>query len=421
MSKKVIRLTEADLEKIVLEIINEESIDEQIISRRQNKDREKSLSTEDKSYNSFKNKINTYKNRVEGEKEKGYDVSKFNKLNLSLWAEGIYGISKNSREKTLTLVDGQNSKRAQKNYDYLVSKMDDTSKQVMNEIKEKLPSFYGYVIYRSHILISRMSGTKKSSQNVLVMKAGQKTATEEKPKQVEMPTIEFTDSGIPFDSKFESCSPQLKSEYVNTFKDSFSKALKSSLEAARQNNPSPDTISFPGVYYIKSIKVVASSSRVPHTKNCDAKYYINNDGNNEQGFLNLSTDRANSIKNLVTQYISDNSKFVKTAGGETLFDMTEVIGATGPEWDPTKGNTHEDYRKNQMAKVIITFMVVPKIVPPQSTPDEEPPTQGYKVTISGKGKKEWRIDLPRIRFPKRRIGRGTIVRPTGRTDSCPSF
>jgi hypothetical protein len=123
----------------------------------------------------------------------------------------------------------------------------------------------------------------------------------------------------------------------------------------------------------------------------------------------------------VTQYISDNSKFVKTAGGETLFDMTEVIGATGPEWDPTKGNTHEDYRKNQMAKVIITFMVVPKIVPPQSTPDEEPPTQGYKVTISGTGKKEWRINLPRIKFPKRRISRGTIVRPTNRTELCPSF
>lgn len=421
MAKKVIRLTEADLRKIVLKIVNEESIDEQLISRQQNKDREKSLSTEDRMYNNFKNKINSYTKRVEGYKGRGYDVSEFNNLNVSLWAAGIYTTKNNPREKKITLVKGGNAKSLQKSYDYLVTKMDDTSKQVMTEIKEKLPSFYGYIISKSSLLISQLSGTKKDSQSVLVMKAGQKPATEEKPKQVEMPTIEFTDSGIPFDSKFESCSPQLKPEYVNTFKDSFSKALKSSLEAARQNNPSPDTISFPGVYYIKSIKVVASSSRVPHTKNCDAKYYINNDGNNEQGFLNLSTDRANSIKNLVTQYISDNSEFVKTAGGESLYDMSEVIGATGPEWDPSKGNKHEDYRKNQMAKVIITFMVVPKIVPPQATPDEEPPTEGYKLTISGKGKKVWRVKLPRMKFPTIRISGGTGVRPTGRTELCPSF
>ena len=121
MAKKVIRLTEADLERIVLEIINEESIDEQIISRRQNKDRERSLSTEDKNYTRFKNRINSYKKRVERYKERGYDVSEFNNLNLSLWFSGIYFLSINSREKTVTLVDGQNSKRVQKKYDYLFS------------------------------------------------------------------------------------------------------------------------------------------------------------------------------------------------------------------------------------------------------------------------------------------------------------
>jgi len=414
MAKKIIKLTEADLEKIVLRIVNEQ------ISIDKNRDVEKTVTTDDAAYKNFVAKTIPSKKRQIESLQKRYDFGDtLSDLNIALYAAGLYGRNLVSgafvdgKRKQELVLNEKSSKF--KTFEQLQSYMDTESKAVFNEIKEKLPSFYAYVAFKSNSLMLALDNAKRKTRTVTVLKAGEKNV--EKPKAVEMPTIEFTDAGIPFDSKFESCSPKLKADYVNTFNESFAKGLAQALETTRSANDNSQ-VSFPGAFYIKSVKVLASSSRVPHTKNCDPKYYINNDGNDEQGFLNLSQDRANAIKNLVVNYIKNNPNTIKTAG-QSIFDMTEVIGATGPEWDPKKGANHQDYRNNQQAKVIITFMVMPKIETDKEV--VQAPQKGYLVTVAGEGRTTINFKFPKIKFPTIRLGGGTGIRPGHKIEMCPSF
>lgn len=422
MGKKVIRLTENDLRKIVLKVIEKSNIDEQI-SQRTKSDVDKTLSTEDDFY------VNTFVavrvadklTRLEKYKARGIDISAATPFMIGLWAGLVKSTS--TENNVLTFIDREDTKEKEKSINYLISLMDEESKAILEDIKVNEPNFYGYFALKAENLVGALRArTDKKTRTVSVMKAGVPAPPpEEKPASVEMPVIEYTDTAIPFDTKFESCSPTLKDGYVTAFKESFSKALTTALAAAQNSNTNPN-VTFPGAYYINSIKIISSSSRVPHTSQCDAKYYINNDGNDEQGFLNLSTDRANAIKSLVSTYITDNSESIKIPSGDTVYNMS-ISGATGPKWEPAKTNKHEDYRSNQRASVIISFMVIPQIKPIESPGGEtvQPPSEGYLITVLGTGKTYWKFEVPEINIPKMNTGGGGSVKSTGRKDRCPSF
>ena len=422
MGKKIIRLTENDLRKIVLSVIEKSNIDEQI-SQRTKSDVDKTLTTEDDVYvkNFLGIRVASRLEKLETYKTKGYDVSAATPFMIALWSALVKSAS--IQNKVLTFIDREDTKEKENNINYLISLMDEESKTILEDIKVNEPNFYGYFALKSENLVGALKArTNKNTRSVSVMKAGVPAPPpEEKPASVEMPVIEYTDTAIPFDTKFESCSPTLKEGYVSAFKESFSKALTTALAAAQASNTNPN-VSFPGAYYINSIKIISSSSRVPHTSQCDAKYYVNNNGNDEQGFLNLSTDRANAIKSLVSTYIADNSESIKIQSGDTVYNMS-ISGATGPKWEPAKTNKHEDYRRNQRASVVISFMVIPQIKPIESPGGEtvQPPSQGYLITVLGTGKTYWKFEVPEINIPKMNTGGGGSVKSTGRKDKCPSF
>lgn len=402
--KKVVRLTESDLENIVLKVIKSR-IDEQMISAGviDRPDLNRTYSTSKEDFKKFEARLATRaKDKAEliqRYESEGYKKDEsFTPLALQLYAlsstKGML-LERNGKTKIMSLVPGESYKKYKSSLEKLESMMDEVSLKVWETTKEVNPAFYLFIFDKSDGILNQLSSVRKKTRSIIVDNSKTIQDVPKTPEEVEVPSLAFTDTDVNFDNKFATGSPNLKSEYIQGFAQSLSKMMKDTKDLLIKNNTNP-AVSFPGRIYISEIIIKSSSSKVPQSK-LPAPYTT--DPNNPQdttGFLNLSKDRAESMKKLVEKFISDNSRVVFTdekTKMEVDFKGKNGDGTSGIPWDKSKGSQDPAYLEAQYANIYIKFTVQPKIdTTPESTP-EPIETNGYVLKISGERRGKFYIDF----------------------------
>jgi len=401
--KKVVRLTESDLENIVLRVIKSR-IDEQMISAGviDRPDLNRTYSTSKEDFKKFEAVLATRaKDKsevIQRYESQGYKKDEsFTPLALQLYAlsSSVMSLKRNPETKIMSLEPGESYKKYESSLKKLESMMDEVSLKVWETTKEVNPAFYLFIFRKSEDILGLLSSVRKKTRSIIVDNSKTIQDVPKTPEEVEVPSLAFTDTDVNFDNKFATGSPNLKSEYIQGFTQSLSKMMKDTKDLLIKNNTNP-AVSFPGRIYISEIIIKSSSSKVPQSK-LPAPYTT--DPNNPQdttGFLNLSKDRAESMKKLVEKFISDNSRMVFTdekTKMEVDFKGKNGDGTSGIPWDKSKGSQDPAYLEAQYANIYIKFTVQPKIdTTPESTP-EPIETNGYVLKISGERRGKFYIDF----------------------------
>lgn len=412
--KKVIRLTESDLEKIVRIVVSEQisagtytkpSYDSRVYDTN-NPGFTKFL-------NSIKVKLQQYQNsKISGGKAPDYnaavrDVAGLSTLtfdrNKKEWVEDPRG-----SEGTLSTFQEREKQ--------ILKYMDDVSKAVAERAKEKSYPFYVWVMTKKiGELLNGLQG-KKNPTIVMDDIESVKKVPMPQPK-VPMPSMLVDDKQIPLNSKFKIGSPILEESYKNDFPTFIQQAFAKAVEEYRSGYKD---LEFPGAVYVSGIKVTSSSSTIPHGKNMPERYQ-NAEGSTE-GFKNLSEDRGKALLNFILQFIKSDKNIVtdnNTRVSEIDFLGENGDGTSGPKWnsDAYKANPTQ-YTENQKAFVTLEFAAIPK--PPTLPPPVFKEINDFSIRASGEGRKGFFIDLdlPKINLPSFKIG-GVVLRGSGRDIACP--
>ena len=414
--KKVIRLTESDLEKIVRRIVSE-----QISAGTYTKPGYDSRVYDTnnpgftKFLNSIKVKLQEYQNsKISGGKAPDYnaavrDVAGLSTLtfdrNKKEWVEDPRG-----SEGTLSTLQDREKQ--------ILKYMDDLSKSVFERSKEKSYPFYVWVMKQKvGELLNGLEG-KKNPSIVMDDIESVKKVPMPQPK-ITIPSMLVDDKQIPLNSKFKIGSPLLEENYKKDFPSFIKQAFAKAVEEYKSGYKD---LEFPGPVYISGIKVTSSSSTIPHGKNMPAKYQ-NAEGSTE-GFKNLSEDRGKALLDFILQFIKSDKSIVtdnNTQVSEIDFLGENGDGTSGPKWnsdaykaDPTQ------YTKNQQAFVTLEFAAIPK--PPIPPTPVVKAINDFSIRASGEGRKGFfiELDLPQINLSSFKIG-GLITRGSGRDIACPIF
>ena len=412
--KKVIRLTESDLEKIVRRIVSE-----QISAGTYTKPGYDSRVYDTnnpgftKFLNSIKVKLQEYQNsKIGGGKAPDYnaavrDVAGLSTLtfdrNKKEWVEDPRG-----SEGTLSTLQDREKQ--------ILKYMDDLSKSVFERSKEKSYPFYVWVMKQKvGELLNGLEG-KKNPSIVMDDIESVKKVPMPQPK-ITIPSMLVDDKQIPLNSKFKIGSPLLEENYKKDFPSFIKQAFAKAVEEYKSGYKD---LEFPGPVYISGIKVTSSSSTIPHGKNMPAKYQ-NAEGSTE-GFKNLSEDRGKALLDFILQFIKSDKSIVTdsdTRVSEIDFLGENGDGTSGPKWnsdaykaDPTQ------YTKNQQAFVTLEFAAIPK--PPIPPTPVVKAINDFSIRASGEGRKRFfiELDLPKINLPSFKIG-GLLTRGSGRDIPCP--
>ena len=403
MKKNVIRLTESDLENIVLKVMKsrmDEQISVGIIDR---PDLNRTYSTSDKDFKEFEAKLaesaRDKATTIQSYESRGFKKDEsFTPLATQLYAlSSVKGMTlkRNNETKIMSLEPGEDYKKTTSSLKKLESMMDEVSLKVWETTKKVNPAFYLYIFFKSDNILGALSTVRKKTRSIIVDNSKTIQDVPNAPETVEVPSLSFTDTDVSFNNKFETGSPNLKSEYIQGFTQSLSKMIKDTKDLLIKNNANP-AVSFPGRIYIAEIIIKSSSSKVPQSK-LPAPYTT--DPKNPQdttGFLNLSKDRVESMKKLIEKFISDNSRMVfsdEKTKMELDFKGKNGDGTSGIDWDASKGSQDPAYLDAQYANIYIKFTVQPKIdIKPESTP-ESIETNGYILKISGERRGKLDIDF----------------------------
>lgn len=412
--KKVIRLTESDLEKIVRRIVSE-----QISAGTYTKPGYDSRVYDTnnpgftKFLNSIKVKLQEYQNsKIGGGKAPDYnaavrDVAGLSTLtfdrNKKEWVEDPRG-----SEGTLSTLQDREKQ--------ILKYMDDLSKSVFERSKEKSYPFYVWVMKQKvGELLNGLEG-KKNPSIVMDDIESVKKVPMPQPK-ITIPSMLVDDKQIPLNSKFKIGSPLLEENYKKDFPSFIKQAFAKAVEEYKSGYKD---LEFPGPVYISGIKVTSSSSTIPHGKNMPTKYQ-NAEGSTE-GFKNLSEDRGKALLDFILQFIKSDKSIVtdnNTQVSEIDFLGENGDGTSGPKWnsdaykaDPTQ------YTKNQQAFVTLEFAAIPK--PPIPPTPVVKAINDFSIRASGEGRKGFfiELDLPQINLSSFKIG-GLITRGSGRDIPCP--
>ena len=301
--KKVIRLTESDLEKIVRRIVSE-----QISAGTYTKPGYDSRVYDTnnpgftKFLNSIKVKLQEYQNsKIGGGKAPDYnaavrDVAGLSTLtfdrNKKEWVEDPRG-----SEGTLSTLQDREKQ--------ILKYMDDLSKSVFERSKEKSYPFYVWVMKQKvGELLNGLEG-KKNPSIVMDDIESVKKVPMPQPK-ITIPSMSVDDKQIPLNSKFKIGSPLLEENYKKDFPSFIKQAFAKAVEEYKSGYKD---LEFPGPVYISGIKVTSSSSTIPHGKNMPTKYQ-NAEGSTE-GFKNLSEDRGKALLDFILQFIKSDKSIVK--------------------------------------------------------------------------------------------------------------
>lgn len=410
--KKVIRLTESDLEKIVRIVVSEQiSAGMYTDSSYESRVYDTNNPGFGKFLNSIKAKLQNYQQNYKpaGGKAPAYDAI----------VRKVFGLSelrfdKNKKEWVETpsiymptFVEGEKK---------MLKYMDDVSKAVAERAKEKSYPFYVWVITKK--LGELLNGLQGKKNPTIVMDDIESVKKVPMPQpKVPMPSMLVDDKKIPLNSKFKIGSPILEESYKKDFPTFIKQAFAKAVEEYKSGYKD---LEFPGPVYISGIKVTSSSSTIPHGKNMPAKYQ-NAEGSTE-GFKNLSEDRGKALLDFILQFIKSDKSIVtdsNTRVSEIDFLGENGDGTSGPKWnsdaykaDPTQ------YTKNQQAFVTLEFAAIPK--PPEIPIPVVKTINDFSIRASGEGRKHFFIDLdlPKINLPSLNIG-GVGLRGSGRDIPCP--
>jgi hypothetical protein len=384
MAKKVIRLTEADIENIVRNIILEQ----------QNQYRERSITSEDMNRGDTPEKIEAKQQNVNRAlkgvgRYEGYTVDEtFTPLNIGIYVGGgPLSLRKGGKDKVITFVESGLYKAKLEKVNELVRYMDDESKQEFENLKSDNPTFYGYMLSGDRVasLVSILNNSTKKSKSCIVYSTGtQKELIPAENPEMELPVYDVKDDKTSYNKKFVSGSAEIDPRYAEAYKDDLLNQFNEATNQMRNAYKDDTTVSFPGVIFIKGIEIISSSSKVSQDNMSNPRY---NTKTNDEGYQNLADDRANSMKELIEGIISSNDKIAMVPGADIRIDSR---AAQGPEWEPSKGKDHPDYQKHQKALIQIKFQVPGEIEPdPKRKLPKLTTEDGFAVVVTGQRRKDF--------------------------------
>jgi hypothetical protein len=410
--KKVVRLTESDLEKIVRRVISEQ------LSAGVTKGPDFSSRTYDSNNPGFEKFLNSIKAKLQSLSNLNYTEGKKPQYDAVVRdAAGLSTLTFDKNKKEWVESDKEGGLQTFKQREEQLMKfMDDVSKQVGERSKKNNYPFWVWAVTKhGGELLNGLQG-KKNPTIVMDDLESIKQVPMPQPK-VEVPSMVVNDKQIPVDAKFMIGSPVLDDSYqkeLPTFlKQSFTKAVEDYRNLYKE-------LQFAGQIYVSGIKVTSSSSRIPQDNMKNERYRTGPNGTPD-GYKNLSQDRGKALLNSLLQFIKSDSSIitdVNTKISEVDFLGDNGDGTSGPEYDKAKGN--DFYKQYQQAYITLEFAAIPTI-PPTVKPEIKTVTD-YSIRASGEGRKHLYIDLnlPDIKLPSFKIG-GVITQGTGRDIACPVF
>ena len=265
--KKVIRLTESDLEKIVRRVVSEQiSVGTYKEPGYDSRVYDTNNPGFTKFLNSIKVKLQNYQQNYKPAEGKvpdynaavrdaaGLSTLKFDR-NKKEWVEDPSG-----SEGTLSTLQDREKQ--------ILKYMDDLSKSVFERSKEKSYPFYVWVMKQKvGELLNGLEG-KKNPSIVMDDIESVKKVPMPQPK-ITIPSMLVDDKQIPLNSKFKIGSPLLEENYKKDFPSFIKQAFAKAVEEYKSGYKD---LEFPGPVYISGIKVTSSSSTIPHGKNMPTKY-----------------------------------------------------------------------------------------------------------------------------------------------------
>lgn len=284
--------------------------------------------------------------------------------------------------------------------------MDETSRGVFNEMKQKNPLFFVYVLSRYN------DSEIRKRRNIIVDSATtvkQKPPVEEKPKETIEPGVKITtDDAIVqpnfFNYNEATLTPQFKS-FVNENIISYVNQLKQNLESYGGSNE--------GI--LDSLIIKASSSKLRNGpsrtvqndgKNCSTNPATNKPFEACPTHLTLSKARAEAAKNYIINELQKNN--IKIDENKIVLDYQgeNGDGTSGPEF--VQGDNPKDEKFSKAQRVDINAVIAIRTNPEtkvkktdenlQSTePVEE---TDYRVIITGKTRGSFKINLPSFDFSR---------------------
>lgn len=378
MAKRIIRLTEADIENIVRKVIQEQQEGYQ----------ERSVTTEDMNKGDFPEKMaNRQKiinQALKGEGEyAGYTADDtFTPLNigLAIGNPALIWLRRNPSKKTVELHKTGNYERVLGLVNGLTDYMDEESIQEFENLKEKNPIFYGYLTKKVGKLLEILNNSTKKSKNCIVYSTGTQSnlIPADNNQEFELEVFVTADNKTSYDNKFVTGSAEINPQYGENYKNDLLTQFGTALNQMKETYKNDTSVSFPGGIYIKGIEIISSSSKVPQDNMRNERYRTGPNGTPD-GYQNLADDRANSMKELIEGIISSNSNIVMAPGADIKIDSK---GAQGPEW---KGKMGPEYLEHQKAIIKIKFQVPaerktePEIELPRLTTED-----GFAVVVTGK-------------------------------------
>ena len=332
--KKVVRLTESDLENIVSKVIAE-TLNEVKIKGRKNKFY--LLAPEDPEYKNYlRNQLKNNKNQETPE---------------DFFAE---------------MMGKSNYRKAFVEMDQL---MDETSKKVFSTMPFSFQAYCAFFYMRK---IDELRKQFITADNPTTMKQMDPT-----PGMVQEPGFEFTSSGVQFRDQFEFNEAVLSNEfknYINGLAQKAGEALKLT----------PNSI---GLGELKTINVTASSSRIP---NGVSKVTFPGE---TPTFCQLTEARAKAVE----QYVLKAFGAVNIKPGPDFKVNINTEGSnkdctSGPEWK--QGMEKEPYKKFQRADIGFSYAIRTQ-TPPDKDGDipDTYPVQTFAVTMGGKQRKRGKTTI----------------------------
>jgi len=413
MAKKVIRLTEADIENIVLKII-----EEQLVSVGKTEGQDYESRVYDTNSPGFQKFLNRIKYLIGTYEERTGVAPDYNAMVRRVAGLSQLRFNKDSNKYVETPLEN-NSKPFEKKSKKLMRYMDDTSKQVAQRAIEKSYPFWVWVVNtKANALMNLLRGKKNAS---VVMDDMESVREVPMPKpEVKMPEVAMDDKKIPLNSKFDTGSPELKESYKSELPQILKKGFS---DAIKQFRKQYSEIIFPGAVYVGSIRVFSSSSRVPQDNMNNPRYKTGPNGSPE-GYKNLSEDRGRALQEFILEFIKSDKSIV-TDGNTQVLDINFLgkngDGTSGPDWDSSKGAQHQDYLKSQYAYVVITFTAIPE--PPTPPPSESMDINDFSIRSSAEGRDSYFINwnIPKLNFPEINLGGGIRLFSTGKDLRCETF
>ena len=409
MAKRIIRLTEADIEKIVLRVI-----EEQLVSVGKTEGQDYESRVYDTNHSAFQKWLNGIKYLLGTYEERTGVAPDYNAMVRRKAGLSTLRFNKDSKQYVETPIEN-NTKLFEQKANRLMKFMDDTSKQVAQRAIEKS---YPYWVWVVNTKANELMGLLKGKKNASVVMDDMESVREvPMPKpEVNMPEVAMDDKNIPLDSKFDTGSPELKPSYKSELPEILKKGFS---DAVNQFRKQYSEIEFPGPVYVGSIQVFSSSSRVPQDNMKDERYRTGKNGTPD-GYKNLSEDRGKALQEYILSFIKSDKSIV-TDGNTKVLDMNFLgqngDGTSGPEWDQSKGSQHQDYLNAQYAYVVITFTAIPQ---PTTPPPVEPKDiNDFSIRSSAEGRSRFfiNINIPKLNLPEVNLG-GVRLFSTGKDLSC---